>query len=180
MSERKKPYTLAEDEKVTPVMVYTMANLSWGDLVTKQPVRVNTYLRTIAPDYVDLYDARTMPIGGAGAGQPVVFAELHIRTPQVVAFHLLPPASEPADYDPAEANRKMEPVTVLVGPFRFDAQARMSTIASLSKYLEITSEVFVTIYDAAVSCPVMPAMGVIRTPLVLIRRDAALFAARLP
>jgi hypothetical protein len=178
MSEQKKPYTLAEDEKVTPVMVYTLTNLAWGDLVTKEPVRVNTYLRTLAPDYVDLYDARSLPIGGAGINQPVAFTELHIRMPQVIAFHLLPPASEPADYDPAESNRKMEPVTVLIGPFRFDAMVRMSTMASLSKFLEITTEVFISIYDAAASCPVMPGMGTIRSPLVLVRRDAALFASR--
>lgn len=178
MSEKKKPYTLAGDEKATPVMVYTVTNLSWGEVITKDQVRVSTYLRTLNPDYVSLYDARFLPIGGA-VSQPMVFSEFHIRTPQVIGFHLLPAAAaEPVDYDPAETNRRMEPVTVLFGPFRSDANLRVSTMTNLAKFVEINIDVYISLYDAAISCPTMPGLGVVRAPLVLIRRDMASFAAR--
>jgi hypothetical protein len=178
MSEKKKPYTLAGDEKATPIMVYTLTNLTWGEVITKSQVRVNTYLRTLSPDYVSVYDARTLPVG-AGTNQPLVLSEIHIRTPQVIALHLLPNApAEPPDYDPAETNRKMEPVTVLVGPFRFDAGIRISNLLTLAKHVEISTDTYLTLYDAAASCPLIPGMGVIRAPLVLIRRDAASFASR--
>lgn len=177
MSE-KKSYTLASDEKATPVMVYTLTHLCWGEVVTKEMVRVSTYLRTLSPDYVSLHEAKAVPIGGSGACQPLAFTELHIRTPQVIAFHLLPPASEPADYDPAETNRKMEPVSVLVGPFRFDAHMRMSTLTDLAKFLEITSDIYISLYDAVMTCPVMSAIRPVQAPLVLIRRDACSFAPR--
>lgn len=176
MSE--KSYTLGGDEKATPVMVYTLTGMAWGEVITKDQVRVNTYLRTLNPDYVSLYEARVLPVGFA-PNQAISFSELHVRTPQVIAFHLLPNApDEPMDYDPAEANRKMEPVTVLVGSFRFDANMRISNLLNLAKYVEITTDLFVSLYDAAVTCPAMPALGTVRTPLVLIRRDASSFAPR--
>ncbi len=171
-------HALAPDEKATPVMVYEMNSMCWGEVVTKELVRVNTYLRTLAPDYVSLRDAKIMPIGGSGTKQPIACPELHIRTPKVIAFHLLPPADEPPDYDPTEANRMMEPVTALVGPFRFDGHLRISTIMDLYKALEISKEVFVSLYDVAASCPTMPALGVIRAPLVLVRRDVGSFGSR--
>ena len=73
----------------------------------------------------------------------------------------------------------MEPVSVLVGPFRFDAQLRMSTLTDLSKFLEITSDVYFSLYDAVMSCPVMSAIRPLRAALVLIRRDACSFAPRM-
>lgn len=178
MSERTKGYALGADEKATPVMVYTPTHLCWGEVITKEMVRVSTYLRTLNPDFVSLRDARALPIGGPGPGQPVAFPELHIRTPHVIALHLLPPASEGPDYDPAETNRKMEPVTVLVGPYRFDANIRMSAILELQKFLDITSEVYLSLYDAVMSCPIAAAIKPLRAPMVLIRRDACGFAPR--
>ena len=178
MSESRRPYTLAEDEKATPVMIYTMASMAWGEVVTKELVRVNTFLRTLAPDYVALYDARLLPLGVDRPDQAIPFTELHIRTPQIIAFHLLPPAEEPADYDPTEANRVMELITTMVGPFRIDASIRTSTMTSLGKHLDISTEAYMSLYDAAVSCPTMPALGTIRTPMVLIRRDLSSFAPR--
>lgn len=178
MAEKKKPYTLGGDEKATPVMAYTLTSMAWGEVITKDQVRVCTYLRTLNPDYVSLYEARAMLVGAA-ANQAMSFSELHIRTPQVIAFHLLPNApAEPPDYDPSETNRKMEPASVLVGPFRFDASMRISSMLTLGKYVEIFSDVYISLYDVAISCPLMPGMGVVRTPLALVRRDAASFAPR--
>lgn len=173
----EKRYTLAEDEKATMVMVYTMNSLSWGSLITKELVRVNTFLRTLTPDYVSLYDARVVPLSGGNPRQPLAFRELHIRTPQVVAFHLMPPASEPPDYDPNEPNRKMEPVTVIVGPWRFDGTLRTSTVTDLGKHLEITTQTFISLYEATISCPGLPTMGAVRTPMVILRRDDSMCGA---
>lgn len=174
----EKSYTLGGDEKATPVMVYTLTSMAWGDVVTKDQVRVSTYLRTLNPDYVSLHEARVLPVGSA-PNQAMPFSELHVRTPQVIAFHLLPNApAEPMDFDPSEANRKMEPATALVGPFRFDANLRISNILTLAKYVEIFTDVYISLYDAAVTCPQMPALGTVRAPLVLVRRDACSFAPR--
>jgi hypothetical protein len=179
MSENVASYTLAHDEKATPIMVYTMSGMVWGQIVTKEMVRVSTFLRTIAPDYVSLYDAHLLPLRAGGPEQALAIPEVHIRTTQVIAMHLLPPASEPHDYDPSETNRKMEPATVIVGPFRFDGLLRTSAMTDLAKHVEITREPFVSVYDIEASLPGMAKLGVIKAAQVLIRRDASLFAPRL-
>jgi len=179
MPENKKPYTLAVDEKATPVMVYTLTSLSWGDLVTKELVRVRTWLRTtMAPLYLSLYEARVLPIGGAGAARPWILSEFHVPTSQVIAFHLLPPASELLEQDPEEPNRKAEPVTALVGLFRFDGLVRMAARSNLGTYVDITRETFIPLYEVEVSHPATPSLGTMRVPYALVRQEAALMAAR--
>ena len=180
MSENGLPYTLNAEEKASKVMVYTLANLVWGDLITKEMVRVGTYLRVIKPDYISLYVARALSLQEGGPERAVSFAEIHLSANQILAFHLLPPASEPRDYDSAETNRKMVPITVMVGPFRFEGLVRMSTMADLSKYMEISREVYISLYEVEVSLPGMPSLRGVRADTVLVRRESALFAARQP
>ncbi len=179
MSDKPRSFTVGPDEKATPVMVYTTSGMAWGSVVTKELVRVNTFIRTLTPDYVSLYDARYMAISGGGVVQPLASAELHFRTPAIIGFHLMPPAQEPLDYDAGEANRKMLPVTVMVGPFRVDASARISAAGTLAKFLEISTEPLMSLYDASISCPIMPSIGAVRAPLVLIRRDVTVFGAKM-
>lgn len=179
MAESNHSFSLAADEKATPVMVYAATTILWGQMISKEMVRVSTFLRTITPDYVSLHDARILPLQVAGPEQSIPVPEVHVRTPEVIGFHLLPPASEPPDYDPNEANRKMDSVSVIVGPYRFDGLLRTSTMTDLQKHLEITRETFVSLYEIEVSLPGMPAMGVIKSSQALIRRDVCIFAPRL-
>jgi hypothetical protein len=177
-NEEGKANALAPDEKVTPVAVYTMAGLAVGKLITKEQVRVSTWLRTdMAPEYLSLHQTRLLSLAG-GASQSLTFSEFHVPTSQVMAFHLLPPASDPLDYDPNEPHRKMEPVTVTLGFFRFDGFMRMSTYANLGKYLEVTKETFTPFYEVTISNLAMPSLDVVRVPYTLIRQDTALFATQ--
>ena len=174
-----KSYTLAVDEKATPAMVYTPSSLAWGDIITKELVRVRTWLRTnMAPIYLSLYDARVLQIGGAGSARPWAFSEYHVPTSHAIAFHLLPPAPDLLETDVLEEKRKAEPVTVLAGLFRFDGFARMASVSKLGGYLDATKETFMPLYDVEISHPATPSLGVMRIPYVLVRQEAALFAAR--
>jgi hypothetical protein len=174
-----KPNNLAPDEKITPVAVYSLTGLAIGNLVTKEQIRVSTWLRTsVAPDYLFLQQARFLALAGTGVSQSQAFSELHIPTPQVIAFHMLPPEADPLDYDPNEPHRKMEPVSVLLGFFRFDASLRMSTYSVLRKFLEVTQETFIPAYDVEISNLAMPSLDVVRVSYALIRQDTALFATR--
>ena len=168
---------LAPDEKVTPVTVYTLTGLAVGQLVSKEQIRVSTWLRTtMAPAYLSLYEARFLSLAGRDAGQSLAFTELHVPTSQVIAFHLLPPASDPLDYDPNEPYRKMEPVSVMTGFFRFDGLLRMSTYSNLGAYLDVTKEAFTPIYDVEVYNLAAPSLKAVRASYALIRQEAALFA----
>jgi hypothetical protein len=160
-------------------MVYTLNTMIWGDLQTKEAIKVSVWLRTaMAPQYLTIRRAQVITLGGAGPIKPVGYDELHVPTPQVIAFHIKPPDRDPLDYDANEPNRKMEPITALVGSFRFDGTVRMSNQTNLQRYLDVTSESYTMIYEVAISQPAIPAMGVIRVPMALTKRDVVAFARR--
>jgi hypothetical protein len=170
-------YTLQHEEKVTPVMVYTHNSLIWGSLVSREMVRVSTWLRTPnAPPYLCLYDCQMLYT--TGSTTPGGFRELHIPAQEVLAYHILPPQHDPPDYDPNEPNRMMVAVAVLSGHFRMDAHVRMSTLSSLPKFLEVMSEEFTSLYDVSISQPLRPNFKPLQVPFVLLRRETALFSGR--
>lgn len=172
-------YSLAGDEKAAQVMAYTSAGLFWGEVVVKAQIRVSTWLRTnLAPDTLCFYNARAILVAANTTPNPLAFRELHLPTNEVLAFHLLPPAKDPLDYDPSEPNRQMVAITALFGLFRLDGLMRMSTRSSLAKYLDVTRENFTALYEAQISCPVMPDLKVLQTPYVLVRQVSSSFASR--
>jgi hypothetical protein len=175
-SEVGKNYTLEADEKATPVMVYTPKHLVWGEVVTKEVIRLSTWLRTqAAPQYIYLHESQMMYVGG-GPVASISMAEMHIPISQVLAFHMLPPHQDPLDFEPDEPNRKMIPVTALVGSFRFDGLLRMSTQSNLHNFLEVIKEVYTSLYEVKISQPERPSMAPLQVPYTIVRRDAALFS----
>ncbi len=172
-----KPYQVGEFERVSSFMCYTRASLIWGEVVIRNAVRVSTWLRTnVAPDVICIYRAKVLTIAANATPKPALFSEIHVMNPEILAYHLLPPESEPLDYDPSEPNRVLDPVTALAGTFRIDAKMRMSTRSTLKKYLDITREVFTPLYDAEISNMLMPALGVMKVPMLLVRQNTASFA----
>lgn len=172
-----KPYQVGEFERVSSFMCYTRHSLIWGEVVIRNAVRVSTWLRTnVAPDVICIYRAKVLMIAANTTPKPSLFSEIHVTNPEILAYHLLPPESEPLDYDPSEPNRVMDPVTALAGTFRIDAKMRMSTRSTLKKYLDITREVFTPLYDAEISNTLMPALGVMKVPMLLVRQSTAAFA----
>jgi hypothetical protein len=174
-----KAYTLEVGEKVTPVMVYTLTTLARGEIVTKEQMRVSTFLRTqAAPEFIGLYNAQVLSFGGQTGIQQASYSEFFIPTQQVLAYHLVPPAKDPPDYDPSEPNRKMEPAILLVGTFRFNGHLRMATQSSLSKFLELARESFFSFYDVEITNPGLPSASTLKVPIVLARLNTAVMAMR--
>jgi hypothetical protein len=173
-----QPYKLEVGDKVTPIMAYTDSALILGDVITREAMRVSTWLRTQAiPQYLVIHNASLVRFGG-GQPRPVKFNELLLPTNEVSAYHITPPGSNPLDYDPKESMRKMEPATVLVGWFRFEGFLRMSTITNLERFLDSSKEVFTSVYDVTISQSAVQGMNPIRVPFVLGRGGRALFAPR--
>jgi hypothetical protein len=171
---------VAADEKSTSVFIYTETYILWGELVTKDRIRVSTWLRTnVAPEVICIYNAMLL-YPESVAPKPITFPEIHLATTKVSAFHLMPPATDPIDYDPNEANRKMEPITALVGSFRMDGSMRVALSSSLKKYLEISRELFTPIYDVTVSHPSLTQMNLPKVSYVLVRQATTTFATRNP
>lgn len=173
-----KAYELAADEKLTPVFVYTSTMFVRGQVITKENMRVSTWLRTVAmPEYVHLCKAQALSFYGRA---PIsnAFDEMLIPTEQIAVFHIQPPAQDPIDYDETEQNRKMEPVTLLVGTFRFVGHIRMAAQLYVAKNLEIERSQFVSFYDIEISNPILPKMGTIRVPMALIRPSYLYFGLK--
>jgi hypothetical protein len=169
-------YTLGEGEKMVPVMAYTQSAMVWGELVTREIIRVSTWLRTDnAPGRIRLYNARVLSSIGGPQSRPQHFSEVYIATSQINIFHMIPPHKDPPDYDPTEPNRKMEPVILLVSNFRIDGHLRLATSGSVGKFLEVVRENFTSIYEAKISHPNNPSFGVIMVPYVIVRQEATVF-----
>jgi hypothetical protein len=173
-----KAYEPERDEKFTPVFVYTQNMFVRGEVVTKETMRVSTWLRTAAmPEYVHLFKAQVLIFGG-GAPTSATFHELLIPTVHIAAFHMQPPAKDPLDFDETEQNRKMEPTTALLGTFRIFGYIRMASQMDLGKNLEINRSMFLSFYDAEISNPLLANMGVIRVPMLLIRPAGVSFGLK--
>ena len=178
-SEGETPtYQIQDGEKITSAMAYTDSHLIWGEVVTKEVVRVSTWLRTPAiPLFIFFHNAHVITFSGP-TPKPQSFTELHVPSSQVLAFHVKPPAQDPLDYDPNEPMRKMEPTTALVGHFRFDGYLRMSTHTDIERYLDVSKETFTTMYDVEISQPAFPTMRAIHVLFVLVRSERVLFSRR--
>jgi hypothetical protein len=173
------PYQLEADDKVTPIMVYTITGMSHGELISKELVRVSTWLRSVAGiTYITLYRAQSMTIAGGNTPQVASYSELHIPINQVVAYHILPPANEPLDYDPSEPHRKMESLIISFGPFRALGKLRLGETTNLATHLKTSRETYMSIYDVEVSNPSIPNMAAIKTPLMLVQPNLATFAVK--
>ncbi len=179
MNDKPPVYTLAEDEKSAHVMIYTMSSLFWGETVVKAVIRVSTWLKTNAvPDWIPLYNAGSIVTSSGTAPRTINFTEMAVPVTQIIAFHLLPPAADPLDYDESEPNRRMEPVNALIGTFQVKGSLRINASAALRRYLEVTRENFTPVYDAEITNLILPAFGPLKVPYLLIRQAAAIFTTR--
>jgi hypothetical protein len=176
---KPKLYTLQPDEKSTVVMVYTDSYLYWGEVITKERIRVSTWFRTnAAPDNLCIYNGMALLPGSPGPLKPINYPEVHIPMEKVIAFHMVPPAADPPDYDTSELNRKMENVVALVGQFRMDGKLRMASHMTLEKYFEVARETFTGLYDVLISHPSMSQFSLPKVPFVLLRLTSTVIALK--
>jgi hypothetical protein len=169
-------YVLRPDEKTTPVMFYTHDTVVRGDVVSKQNVlRVNIWLRTDgAPKYMHVLKPQVLVFGGAPV-KPLSFSEIYFPTTQLIAFHILPPADEPLDYDPNEANRVMQDVKVLVGTFVVKGKIRISSQTEFGTSLEVARASWLSLYDAEIANPYLPQMPLVQVPMMLVNPERVAF-----
>lgn len=162
-------YILRPDERTTPVMLYTEEFVVRGDVVTKESViRINIWLRTDgAPKYMHILKPQVLVFGGSPV-KAHTFSEIYYPTARIIAFHTLPPAHEPLDYEPDEANRMMQPVDVLVGTFVMKGLIRISTQTEVGVSLESARVSWMSLYDVTITNPYLPQMPPLQAPMVLV------------
>ncbi len=169
-------YILRPDERTTPVMLYTQESFVRGEVVTKESVhRINIWLRTDgAPKYMHLLKPQVIVFGGSPV-KALSYSEIYFPTTQLIAFHMLPPASEPLDYEPDEANRMMEAVDVVAGTFVMKGKIRISTQTEIGVSLEVARVSWMSLYDVTVTNPYLPQMPPLQVPMVLVNPSHVAF-----
>ena len=169
-------YILRPDERTSLVMLYTPHNVVRGEAVVKQNVpRVNIWLRTDGvPRYIHILKPQVLVFGGSPA-KALSYPELYFPTSEVIAFHTLPPMEEPLDYDPAEADRRMEAVDLLVGTFVMSGKIRISTHTEVDTTLESARVSWISVYDVSITNPYLPQMTALQVPMVLVNPSHVAF-----
>jgi hypothetical protein len=169
-------YTLAADEKASGVMIYTQNTLIRGEVVTKLISRVSIWLRTEEErGFIHLLKPQVISINN-GAFRTQNFPEMYLPTDQVIGFHLSPPTHDPREYDENETNRKMQPITLLVGTFIFNGMIRISTQVDLVTSITSVRAIWMSVYDLKISNPYLPQMGEMEVPMLLVRHAQVGFA----
>ena len=169
-------YTLRPDEKTAPVMLYAQNSVIRGEAVVKQNIpRVNIWLRTDgAPRYMHILKPQVLVFGGSPA-KALSYSEIYFPTSEAIAFHPLPPLEEPLDFDPSEADRKMEAVEVLAGTFVLRGKIRISTHMEVDSTLEAARLAWMSFYDVWITNPYLPQMPALQVPMVLINPSHVAF-----
>jgi hypothetical protein len=161
-------YTLAPDEKVTTVMLYTRDAIVRGELVTKASARVSIWLRMQAQvSYVHIHKPQVLMFGGAQT-KSLGYEEMYFPISQIVGFHIAPPSDEPLDYEMDEPNRAMKDVNLLLGCFSLKGKLRISTHTDFATTIEVAHSGWLSAYDAEMTSPFVPQMPAIQVPMLLV------------
>ena len=157
------------EDKISVVMAYTQNGLARGEIVTRDSVRVNTWLRTDnAPDFLHLHKLQWLQASG-GAIKPLAYTEALLPVPLLIGFHLAPPSQEPLDYNEREDNRVNKPVIIVMGLFNVKGNIRASSQTGLLNSLQISHSPWMSIYAAEISSPQLPQMPPFQVPMLLVR-----------
>ncbi len=169
-------YTLAEDEKITKVMIYSRNKLIHGDLVTKAGVRVSVWLRTQGvPNHIRIFKPEILFFGGTPP-KSLTYNEYFFPKERVIGFHIAPPNFDPPDYEANEVNRQMVDVHLMLGAFMLKGKMRISTQADLPTSIEVSHMTWVSVYDAEIVNPFLLNMPVIHVPMLIVDPKQVSFA----
>jgi len=168
-------YTLAPDEKMTTIMIYTHNALVRGGLVTKESARVSIWLRMQAQvHYVNVHQAQVLMFGGP-LTKSLSYDELYLPISQIVGFHIAPPTEEPLDYDPSEPNRTMKDVNLALGNFSAKGKVRISTHTDFATSIEMAHSGWLSVYGAEITTLFVPQFPEFHAPMMLVNPAAVSF-----
>lgn len=163
-----KTYTLEPGQKATQVMAGTPDMLIWGDLITREQVKISAFLNTLAEDFLPLCDAKVLFLAPAQQVAPILKSRVHIKLEEVLFFYGMG-MSEPLPEQ--SETRRLESVEVFVASYRIEGLILKSPIADLHTMLLVAKEVYTPVYQATIRHVAKPWLGTFATDLVQIRLD---------
>lgn len=164
----EQSYTLAPDEKATQVMIGTSDTLMWGDLVTKQQVRMSAYLSTLAEDFVPLRNAKILFLAPKEQMAPIERSSVHVKQEEILIFFVM------IDEEPVPEEtetRRYEPVEVIIGSYQMEGAVLKAPISNLQNMLLVSKASYIPVYNATVRHVAKSWLGTLSSNLVQVRRD---------
>lgn len=170
-----KSYTLEPGQKATQVMIGTSDMLIWGDLVTKEQVRISGFLTTLAEDFVPLHDARLLFLMPAQQTAPLERPILYVKLEEILLFYAM---SGEVEVPEESEVRRFEPIEAVVGSFLIEGAILKSPIATLQNLLLVTKDAYIPIYKATIRHMAKPWLGAFSTDMVQLRRERLMVMVR--
>ena len=162
----QQSYTLAPDEKATQVMIGTAETLMWGNLVTKQAVRMSAYLNTLADDFVPLHDAKVLFLAPKEQMAPIERTLVHVRQEEILLFFVIHD-EEPL---PEETQtRHYQPVEAIIGSFQIEGSILKAPISSVQNMLVVSKATYMPFYSATVRHVAKSWLGTFSSNFVQVR-----------
>jgi hypothetical protein len=147
-------------------MIGTADALIWGDLVTKEQVRMSAYLNTLAEEYVTLFDAKLLFLAPQEQTPPIERSSVHIRQQAILVF-LVRHDEEPL---PEETQtRQYEPIEGIVGSYEFEGSLLKPPISSLRNTLMVSKAIYMPVYSATVRHVAKSWLGSFSSSLIHVR-----------
>ena len=139
-------------ETLTAMMFYTKESLVWGEILHHESVLPSRILVGVTvPEFISVFNAKMIFLEPNFISNPVSHSEIHIPAKKIIGYHLMPPHEDQIDYDPSEPNRKMQPMTVFLGPFTVKGSIRISGLTTVKSNLEVTKSEFMALYDLQIN-----------------------------
>jgi hypothetical protein len=162
----KRAYTLEPGQKATQVMIGSPDMLVWGDLITREQVRVNAFINTLAEDFVPLHDTKILFLAPVQQVPPVQRARVHMKLEEILFFYSM---GEPEPPPQESETRRYEPVEILLASYQIEGSILKSPIADLHTMLLVAKETYIPIYQATIRHVAKTWLGTLSTNLVQVR-----------
>lgn len=170
-----KSYTLRPDEKVSQVMVGTAHALIWGDLVTRESVRLSVFLNTLAEDFVPLHDVKILFLAPTQQVPPQERSTLHVKLEEIMLFLVM---DDPEPLLEETETQRYEPMEVISGSYQIEGTILKSPVATLENMLLVSRSAYMPVYEATIRHVAKPWLGAFSSNRVQVRRDKMMISPK--
>ena len=171
----REAYTVRPDEKVSRVMIGTAHALIWGDLVTKEGVRLSVFLNTLAEDFVPLHDVKALFLAPTQQVPPLERALLYVKLEEITIFFVM---EDPEPLPNETETQRYEPMDVFAGSYQIEGKILKSPVATLENMLLVSRSAYMPVYEATIRHVAKPWLGSFSSSRVHVRRDKVMISPK--
>jgi hypothetical protein len=149
-------------------MIGTPDALIWGDLVTKEQVRMSIYLNTLAEEFVTVHDAKILFLCCTEKNAPEVRESVHVKQEEIQVFYAI------GDREPLPEEtetRRYESAELIAGAYQVEGKLLKSPYSTLQNTLLLTKATYMQVYEATLRHLGKPWLGFFSSSLVHVRQD---------